>query len=52
MRLGALHPCPHATVTWSPWVGGTRQYMSDIVYIKCHILEATHTAKSILRNDI
>ena len=18
--------CPHVTVTWSPWVGGTRQY--------------------------
>ncbi len=27
-RLGALHPCPHATVTWSPWEGGTRQYIS------------------------
>ena len=24
--LGALHPCPHATVTWRPWEGGTRQY--------------------------
>ncbi len=26
--LGALHPCPHATVTWSPWEGGTRQYLT------------------------
>ncbi len=25
-RLGALHLYPHATVTLSPWVGGTRQY--------------------------
>ncbi len=25
-HLGALHPYPHATVTWSPWEGGTRQY--------------------------
>ena len=24
---GALHPCPHATVTWSPWEGCTRQYI-------------------------
>ena len=27
-HLGALHPCPHATVTWSPWGGGTQQYHS------------------------
>ena len=25
-RLGALHPCPHAIVSWSPWEGGMRQY--------------------------
>ena len=25
--LGAFHPCPHATVTGSPWEGGTRQYI-------------------------
>ena len=27
--LGAIHPYPHATVTWSPWVGGKRQYIYD-----------------------
>ena len=27
-RLGALHLCPHTTVTWSPWIGGTQQYTS------------------------
>ncbi len=26
-RLLAPHPCPHATVAWSPLVGGTRQYV-------------------------
>ncbi len=30
MRLGALHPCLHATVTLSPWEGGTRQYIGCI----------------------
>ncbi len=32
---GALHPCLHATVTWSSWVGGTRQYIPHIhnIYI-------------------
>ncbi len=29
-RLWAFHLCPHATVTWSPWVGGMRQY---IIYL-------------------
>ena len=30
-RLGDLHPCPHATVTWSPWEGGMRQYITVIL---------------------
>ncbi len=29
-RLGALHLCVHATVTWSPWIGGTQQYIMDL----------------------
>ena len=24
-----FHPCPHATVSWSPLVGGRRQYFVD-----------------------
>ncbi len=35
--LGAFHPCPHATVTWSPWVGGTRQYFVYILIPKYFI---------------
>ncbi len=26
-RLGTLHPCPHAIVTWSPLEGGTRHLL-------------------------
>ena len=25
--------CPHATVAWSPWVGGTRQYSEEKIYL-------------------
>ncbi len=32
VRLGAIHPCPHATKTWSPWVGGTQQYIYTFVH--------------------
>ena len=28
LEASALHSCPHATVSWSPMVGGTRQYIS------------------------
>ncbi len=32
VRLLALHPCPHATVSWSPMVGGMRQYINQERY--------------------
>ena len=36
MRLGAFHPCPHTTVSWSPMVGSMRQF---IIQLHKHVLQ-------------
>ena len=58
-RLLALHPCPHATVSWSPMVGGTQQYNNEhCIWLQahnngklwtCEFCDYTHHSKGVMR---